>query len=108
MANFTVMAGANRLSRPVANGRVESGYLHGGEVMSSNLTYDTETGEWEYRSYPAMFIGKSCSFWSRVGGRRMIPNRSLAGLARSSRRIHIRLTNSQSIPRTRSSSGGEL
>ncbi len=56
MANFTVMAGANCLSRPVANGRVESGYLHGGEVVSTNFTYDTETGEWEYRSYPAMFI----------------------------------------------------
>ena len=54
MANFTVMAGANCLSRPLANGRVESGYLQGGEVLSTNLTYDTETGEWSYQSYDMM------------------------------------------------------
>ena len=24
--------------------------------MSTNLTYDTETGKWEYRSYPSMYI----------------------------------------------------
>jgi alkaline phosphatase D len=56
MANFTVVSGANCLSRPVANGRVESGYLQGGEVIGTNYTYNTEDGTWSYTNYPQMFI----------------------------------------------------
>ncbi|KAL9009930.1 MAG: hypothetical protein Q9173_005084 [Seirophora scorigena] len=47
LANFTVLAGDNRLSRPVAGGSVESGSLRGGEVEHTNLTLNTVTGEWD-------------------------------------------------------------
>lgn len=56
MANFTVAAGANCLSRPVANGVVENGYLQNGDVVGTNLTYNTETGEWAFREYESMYI----------------------------------------------------
>jgi alkaline phosphatase D len=56
MANFTVVAGANCLSRPVGGGKVESGYLQRGEVVSTNLTVDTVTGEWAEHGYEAMYI----------------------------------------------------
>ncbi|KAI4087768.1 MAG: hypothetical protein LQ344_006587 [Seirophora lacunosa] len=51
LANFTVLAGDNRLSRPVAGGSVESGGLRGGEVEHTNLTLNTVTGEWEYVNF---------------------------------------------------------
>jgi alkaline phosphatase D len=47
LANFTVVSGENRLSRPVGGGSVESGVLRGGSVMGRNLTRDTSTGVWE-------------------------------------------------------------
>ncbi|KAL9615912.1 MAG: hypothetical protein Q9160_009160 [Pyrenula sp. 1 TL-2023] len=57
LANFTVEAGANRLSRPVAGGTVESGYLKMGDVAMTNLTRNTETGEWAVRNdFNQMFI----------------------------------------------------
>jgi alkaline phosphatase D len=56
MANFTVVAGENRLQRPVGGGRVESGALRGGEVVAGNLSVDTESGEWGVREFEAMFI----------------------------------------------------
>lgn len=51
LANFTVMSGENRLHRgggggKVANGRVESGSVKGGETVGTNITLDTTTGEW--------------------------------------------------------------
>ena len=46
LANFTVVNGANRLSRPVAGGVVEDGALQGGDVSMSKLTLDTNTGEY--------------------------------------------------------------
>ncbi|KAK2764866.1 hypothetical protein FQN54_008563 [Arachnomyces sp. PD_36] len=51
LANFTVFAGENRLSRtdgvPSKDGEaVENGYLKNGEVKQLNLQVDTETGEW--------------------------------------------------------------
>ncbi|KAL9016365.1 MAG: hypothetical protein Q9185_006284 [Variospora sp. 1 TL-2023] len=36
LANFTVLAGDNRLERPVAGGSVESGSLRGGEIAQSD------------------------------------------------------------------------
>ncbi|KAJ9666788.1 hypothetical protein H2201_003192 [Coniosporium apollinis] len=42
LANFTVRSGENRLARPVAGGVVESGFLKGGRVVQTNVTYDTE------------------------------------------------------------------
>ncbi|KAL8942146.1 MAG: hypothetical protein Q9216_001831 [Gyalolechia sp. 2 TL-2023] len=56
LANFTVLAGDNRLSRPVAGGSVESGSLRGGEVEHSNLTLNTETGGWEVVRFDQMYI----------------------------------------------------
>jgi alkaline phosphatase D len=46
LANFTVVAGENRLHRSVGNGLVESGALKGGKVVGTNLTHDTVSGEW--------------------------------------------------------------
>lgn len=46
IANFTVLNGANKLQRPVANGVVESGSLKVGKVVQTNLTIDTNNGTW--------------------------------------------------------------
>jgi alkaline phosphatase D len=50
LANFTVLAGENKLHRydgiPALRGSVEGGSLKGGETVSTNLTLDTSTGEW--------------------------------------------------------------
>lgn len=56
LANFTVDHGDNHLARPVADGRVESGALKEGEVRHSNLTMDTETGEWEVVGFDTMYL----------------------------------------------------
>ena len=56
MANFTVLAGANALQRPVGGGKAESGFLRGGDIIGTNLTVDTETGEWSVQAYDSMFI----------------------------------------------------
>ncbi|KAJ9644126.1 hypothetical protein H2199_003994 [Coniosporium tulheliwenetii] len=56
LANFTVVNGANHLSRPVAGGSVESGYLQQGSVRSTNLTLNTETGAYSYTNFSQMFI----------------------------------------------------
>lgn len=44
LANFTVASGANKLTRPVAGGVVESGSLKYGQVKQTNLTVDTSNG----------------------------------------------------------------
>ncbi|KAJ4339925.1 hypothetical protein N0V87_002863 [Didymella glomerata] len=46
IANFTVLAGANKLQRPVAGGVVESGSLKFGKVVQNNITLDTNNGTW--------------------------------------------------------------
>lgn len=46
LANFTVKSGSNRLSRPIAGGVAESGSLKGGMISQTNVTNNTETGEW--------------------------------------------------------------
>lgn len=46
LANFTVVSGQNRLQRPVAGGIAESGSLKGGMIKQTNITYNTETGQW--------------------------------------------------------------
>jgi alkaline phosphatase D len=56
LANFTVKAGDNHLQRPVAGGTVEAGYLARGDVVHSNVTVDTETGEWTVIGFDQMFI----------------------------------------------------
>ncbi|KAK4221063.1 putative Phosphodiesterase/Alkaline phosphatase D [Podospora fimiseda] len=56
LANFTVMSGENKLARPVAGGRVEAGALRGGNVVGTNLTRNTETGQWSVVGFPKMYI----------------------------------------------------
>lgn len=50
MANFTVLAGGNRLERfdgsAAVGGVVENGALKGGRVLQTNITYSTDTGEY--------------------------------------------------------------
>ncbi|KAH8160945.1 hypothetical protein CIB48_g7303 [Xylaria polymorpha] len=50
LANFTVLAGANKLHREngaaALGGVAEVGSLKGGKVIPKNLTHDTETGKW--------------------------------------------------------------
>ncbi|KAI1865129.1 hypothetical protein JX265_008176 [Neoarthrinium moseri] len=56
LANFTVVSGDNHLSRPVAGGTVESGSLRGGRTVDTNLTLNTETGEWDVIGFPTMYL----------------------------------------------------
>ncbi|KAK4242720.1 alkaline phosphatase [Achaetomium macrosporum] len=56
LANFTVSAGKNHLSRPVAGGNVEAGYLRGGTTTGTNITLNTETGKWETIGFDKMYI----------------------------------------------------
>jgi len=51
LANFTVKAGANKLTRPIAGGVAEAGYLRGGQVQRTNVTNDTSTGQY-FVSHP--------------------------------------------------------
>lgn len=46
LGNFTVLKDANRVQRPIGGGVVESGALKVGEVMMTNLTNNTLTGEY--------------------------------------------------------------
>ncbi|OTA96927.1 hypothetical protein M434DRAFT_388788 [Hypoxylon sp. CO27-5] len=59
LANFTVVAGANKLSRPVAGGSVEAGYVRGGETNPTNVTLNTDTWEWDTVGYDQMYIDTS-------------------------------------------------
>lgn len=55
LANFTVVHGDNHLARPVADGRAESGALKlEGEILHSNLSMNTDTGEWQVIGFDAM------------------------------------------------------
>ncbi|KAI0505254.1 alkaline phosphatase-like protein [Xylaria bambusicola] len=56
LANFTVINGENKLARPVAGGSVESGALRGGKTTPTNLTLNTDTGEWDIVGYEQMYI----------------------------------------------------
>ncbi|EWY97745.1 alkaline phosphatase [Fusarium oxysporum NRRL 32931] len=56
LANFTVVSGDNHLKRPVAGGRAESGALRYGEVKHTNLTLNTETGEWKNVGFDTMYV----------------------------------------------------
>jgi alkaline phosphatase D len=46
LANFTVLDGKNALQRPIGGGEVENGALKNGTVSGSNVTLDTNSGEW--------------------------------------------------------------
>ncbi|XXG94699.1 Nuclear SAM-dependent mono-and asymmetric methyltransferase [Hypoxylon texense] len=56
LANFSVVAGESRLVRPVGGGSVEAGFLRGGETKPTNITLNTDTGEWDVVSYDQMYI----------------------------------------------------
>ncbi|KAI7318193.1 hypothetical protein KC315_g10167 [Hortaea werneckii] len=44
LANFTVVSGENKLSRPISDGVAEAGSLKDGMVVQTNITNNTETG----------------------------------------------------------------
>ncbi|KAB8072439.1 PhoD-like phosphatase-domain-containing protein [Aspergillus leporis] len=56
LANFTVKHGDHHLARPIAGGQVEAGFMHNGELKHSNLTLNTETGEWQVIGFDQMFV----------------------------------------------------
>lgn len=56
LANFTVEAGSNKLSRPIAGGKAEAGYGKGVEIVPTNLTLNTETREWDTVGYNVMYL----------------------------------------------------
>lgn len=56
LANFTVIAGANKLMRPVAGGSVEAGFVKGGATNPTNVTLNTETWEWDVVGFDKMYI----------------------------------------------------
>ncbi|OBW64714.1 MAG: Alcohol oxidase [Aureobasidium pullulans] len=57
LANFTVVNGGNKLQRPVAGGKVESGFIKTGQVQMTNLTYNTQNQSWAVRNdFNQMFI----------------------------------------------------
>ncbi|CAD0089661.1 unnamed protein product [Aureobasidium vineae] len=57
LANFTVLNSGNKLQRPVAGGKVESGYIKTGQVQMTNLTYNTQNQSWAVRNdFNQMFI----------------------------------------------------
>ena len=56
LGNFSIEAGANRLSRPVGGGVVENGVLQQGETVQTNLTYDTNTGEFSIHDFERVTI----------------------------------------------------
>lgn len=56
LANFTVFPGDNHIHRPEGGSKVESGALKNGEVEHTNLTLNTETGEWKVIGFEKMFL----------------------------------------------------
>ncbi|KAL3472259.1 PhoD-like phosphatase-domain-containing protein [Aspergillus californicus] len=56
LANWTVRHSESHLQRPLANGAVEAGFLQEGEIRHSNVSLNTQTGEWAVVSYDHMFI----------------------------------------------------
>ncbi|KAI5926793.1 PhoD-like phosphatase-domain-containing protein [Camillea tinctor] len=61
LANFTVRAGENRLARPVAGGAVEAGALRAGDTRPTNVSLDTETGEWRAVGFDQMYLDTSAA-----------------------------------------------
>ncbi|KAL2819574.1 PhoD-like phosphatase-domain-containing protein [Aspergillus cavernicola] len=56
LANWTVKHSDSHLQRPLANGAVEAGFIQEGALKHSNVSLNTETGEWKVVSYDHMFI----------------------------------------------------
>jgi alkaline phosphatase D len=58
LANFTVAAGANHPTRPIAGGKVEARALSSGigNTHATNLTLDTNTGKWGVVGFETMFL----------------------------------------------------
>ncbi|KAK7746191.1 hypothetical protein SLS62_009481 [Diatrype stigma] len=61
VANFTVLAGANRIERPVAGGTVEAGCLRGGVTAPTNVSRNTVTGEWDVVGFEVMYLNTSAA-----------------------------------------------
>jgi alkaline phosphatase D len=59
LANFTVLANANHLQRPVGGGVVESGALKTGMTISTNLTNNTLTRKYSIQNVAMFGYGQS-------------------------------------------------
>ncbi|KAL7629295.1 hypothetical protein AAE478_000815 [Parahypoxylon ruwenzoriense] len=59
LANFTVVAGENKLARPVGGGTVEAGFLKGGKTTPTNITLNTDTWKWDVVGFEQMYINTS-------------------------------------------------
>ena len=51
LGNFSVGSGADRLYRPIGGGVVENGVLQRGETVQTNLTLDTNSGEYSVHDF---------------------------------------------------------
>ncbi|KAK3658004.1 hypothetical protein LTR56_000788 [Elasticomyces elasticus] len=59
LGNFSVVSGENKLARPVGEAAVENGALQTGEVVMTNVTHDTNTGEWFIHDFDRVTIDTS-------------------------------------------------
>ncbi|KAK5696038.1 hypothetical protein LTR97_008458 [Elasticomyces elasticus] len=59
LGNFSVVSGENKLARPVGGAEVENGALQTGEVVMTNVTHDTNTGEWFIHDFDRVTIDTS-------------------------------------------------
>lgn len=59
LANFTVYSGDNHIHRPKGGSSAETGALKSGKVTQTNLTLNTETGEWEVKGFDKMYLDYS-------------------------------------------------
>ncbi|KAL2162128.1 hypothetical protein VTH06DRAFT_7913 [Thermothelomyces fergusii] len=56
LANFTIASGQNHLTRPVAGGNVEAGYVRGGTTTGTNVTLNTQSGQWDVVGFEQMYL----------------------------------------------------
>lgn len=56
LANFTVFPGDNHVHRPEGGTEAEAGALKQGEVTHTNLTLDTESGNWKVIGFDKMYL----------------------------------------------------
>ncbi|EMR71240.1 putative alkaline phosphatase-like protein [Eutypa lata UCREL1] len=59
LANFTVLAGANKIRRPIAGGTAGAGYLKDGETKANNVSLNTDTGAWDVVGFEVMYLNTS-------------------------------------------------
>ncbi len=56
LANWTVKHSESHLQRPLAGGAVEAGFVQEGKLKHSDVSLNTETGEWKAVKFDQMFL----------------------------------------------------